>query len=609
VFEFYGDVTTQVLSDSEWSDHLHHLAQGSPTHISRSPQMLTIPGAGVIGYAPGVSMAHAAKLIAVIAGRPQFQHLNQQPANPAACLLELWQQHQQQTPTYVHGSFAFAILNVHTQELMLAIDRIGIQSLCFGLYRDGVVFGQRADCLANHPRINAQLNLQAIFQYCYFSMIPAPDTIFAGIEKLLPGQCIYIHNGQVERHFYWHLQYRDAPRHDFATQKQRFHQLLHDCVAQACDSDHEPAAFLSGGTDSSTVAGFLTTVRKRPARTYSIGFAVPGFDEMAYARLAAQHFGLDAQEYYLTPDDVATTIPLIAQHYDEPFANESAVSVYHCARLAKADGYQVMLGGDGGDEIFGGNARYAQQRLFEWYQHIPGFMRTAILEQIVKPPFISNHWPGRKLSRYIEQANIPLPERMETYNFIYRQPLSEMFTSDFLQAIDDRRPQTLLDDVYHRAASQHYINRMLHLDLKITLADNDLRKVSRMVEAAGMEARYPLLNDAMVAFSGEIPPDWKVKRMYLRWFFKTALQDRLPATIINKRKQGFGLPFGLWLREQPVLREQAHDRLADFGRRGWIQPSYLDQLHKNHETVHATYFGRMIWMLLILEEWLVMRRF
>jgi len=378
---------------------------------------------------------------------------------------------------------------------------------------------------------------------------------------------------------------------------------LRESVGRAADSE-STAAFLSGGTDSSTVAGVFTELRGKPVRTYSIGFSAEGFDEMQYARIAAKHFGLDMREYYLKPEDVLGAIPVIARHYDEPFANESAVPTYYCARMAHADGYKVMLAGDGGDEIFGGNTRYAKQKVFEAYQRLPGFLRTGIIEPLAALPGLGRFPPSRKLQSYLRQANMPLPDRMESYNYIYRQPLDQMFFTDFLAEVNTQMPVTLLKNAYDGADSKSFINRMMHLDLKFTLADSDLRKVNGMTEAAGIEVRYPLLDDAMVSFSGDVPPEWKVKGQYLRWFFKNALKGYLPGEIINKSKHGFGLPFGVWARDHAPLRERIEDRLSDFKKRGWVQPDYLDHIRTEHATGHATYFGKMIWVILMLEEWL-----
>ena len=294
--------------------------------------------------------------------------------------------------------------------------------------------------------------------------------------------------------------------------------------------------------------------------TYSIGFGADGFDEMEYARLAARRFGASAHEYYLKPDDILEAIPLIASTYDEPFANDSAVPTYFCAKQAARDGVKIMLAGDGGDEIFGGNERYAKQMVFEHYGRLPVFLRNHLIEPAVNSiPGGDSLLPVRKLRSYIRQASIPLPERMESYNFIYRQPLNEMFEPEFLASVNPEIPKEMLRDAYFRADSEHPINRMLHLDLKFTLADNDLRKVSGMCEAAGIEVRYPLLNEALVNFSGRLPISYKIRGQRLRWFFKEALKDFLPREIITKTKHGFGLPFGVWALSHPPLRELVDD--------------------------------------------------
>jgi len=461
--------------------------------------------------------------------------------------------------------------------------------------------------IAAHPAVGRELDPQGLYNFLYFYQVPAPGSIFKGVEKLLPAQWACWKNGELSKGFYWALNYRDEARNDFAAQSERFHSLLRDSVKRA-KGDDIAAAFLSGGTDSSTVSGVLKEIAGK-VQTYSIGFDASGFDEIEYARIAAKRFGLDLHEYYLKPADIEEAIPIIANHYDEPFANESAVPTYFCAKLAAADGYKVMLAGDGGDEIFGGNARYAKQKVFEVYHQIPAFLRSGLIEPLTHLPGLARIPPFSKAQSYIRQANQPLPERMESYNYVYRQPLADMFTAGFLSRVNSHQPSELLKEVYDRADSSSYINRMLHLDIKFTLADSDLRKVGAMTEAAGIDVRYPLLDDAMMDFSGEVPPDWKVKGQYLRWFFKTALKGFLPDEIINKSKHGFGLPFGLWAKEYAPLRERIEDRLADLKKRDILQPAYIDLVRNEHMSGHATYFGKMIWNMMILEEWLQAKGF
>ncbi|MEW5789672.1 MAG: asparagine synthase C-terminal domain-containing protein [Pseudomonadota bacterium] len=558
-----------------------------------------------LGLAASQALAVTDDLAAVIAGRPRFaEGLLSGPA-AATALLDLWRKHGRDTPKHLTGSYALAIVDRRARGVFLALDRIGAERLCFAASPRGVVFSSQADMVTAHPAVGRTLDPQGLFNYLYFFQVPAPGSIFQGVEKLLPAQWAWCQDGQVSRGFHWALHYRDEPRDDFEAQRERFHEILRASVGRA-RGDEEVSAFLSGGTDSSTVCGLLREQAGR-ARTFSIGFDANGFDEIEYVRIAARRYGLDSQEYYLQQADVMEAIPVIARHYDEPFANESAVPTYFCAKLAAAEGFKVMLAGDGGDEIFGGNERYAKQKVFERYFLVPDALRKGLLEPLVNLPGLSALGLVRKAQSYIRQANIPLPERMESYNFIYRQPLDEMFDGGFLGQVDAALPAALLKEVYDRADSDSFINRMLHLDIKFTLADNDLRKVNGMTEAAGIEVRYPLLDDAMMDFSGEVPPDWKVRGQYLRWFFKKALTGFLPDEIINKSKHGFGLPFGVWAREYAPLRERVEDRLSDLKKRAILRPDYIDLVRNEHMTGHATYFGRSIWLMLALEEWLAER--
>jgi asparagine synthase (glutamine-hydrolysing) len=198
-----------------------------------------------------------------------------------------------------------------------------------------------------------------------------------------------------------------------------------------------------------------------------------------------------------------------------------------------------------------------------------------------------------------------LPDRLETYNFLHRSPLEEIFTTEFLAAIRSDSPVIQLREAYDRTwGADSYLNRMMHVDLKFTLADNDLRKVSTMTEAAGIEVRYPLLDEDLLDFSGTLPDDFKVRGTALRWFFKEALRDLLPSEIISKSKHGFGLPFGLWSQRHEPLRELVGDSLTSLARRGWVRPSYLEHLLRHQRDTHATYYGVMIWVCMMLEQWL-----
>lgn len=522
----------------------------------------------------------------------------------AAAAAVVYQTHGSDCVQHMRGPFAVAISDGARRRGLIAIDRMATRSLCYALAAGGIVYGTSVGMVASHPSVGRRLCMQGIYNYLYCENVPAPGTIYEGVTKLLPGQRVVVEGERATTDFYWRLQYRDSPAKSEGELRSTFRHLLRQTVARANTSD-AAGTFLSGGTDSSTVAGVLTELRGAPVDTYSIGFEAEGFDEMAYARITSRHFGTRSHEYYVTPADVAASIVPIASAADEPFGNASAVPTYYCAKLAVDDGKKLLLAGDGGDELFGGNARYAKQKIFEWYQMPPPVLRRGVIEPLLLGlPGVDRIPLLRKARSYVQQARVPLPDRLETYNFLEREVLADIFDPDFLRAIDPRQPRDIARDAYGRAAARSPVHRMMHLDLKETLADNDLRKVNLACELAGIEVRYPMLDDELVAFSGQLSATQMVKRLRLRHFFKDALADFLPPETIAKTKHGFGLPFGLWLERDATLRQIALDSLIAFKRRSYVQPGYVDRLLQLHESSHASYYGVMIWIIMMLETWL-----
>ncbi len=544
-------------------------------------------------------------LAASLKGRPVF--LDDELAfiardqNPAVAVAHGWIRHGDKLPGLMQGNFAFAVIEPLKNRACLVLDRMGIERLSYAQRGKHLIFGSSIQSVVAHPAVERTIDPQAIYDYLYFHTIPAPRSLYQGVRKLLPGQIVTLNDGQIRTAFYWEADFTPATD-DFESLRHTFRGVLDQAVRDA--DAPATAAFLSGGTDSSTIVGALSAARGDPVDTFSIGFDAEGFDEMEYARCAVERYASRPHEYYLKPADIVTAIPIIAHEYDEPFGNSSAVPTYFCAQAAREAGFSHMLAGDGGDEIFGGNARYAKQGLFELYARLPALARRGMLEPLVNLPGLSRHFPLAKLKSYIDQAKVGLPLRLESYNFMHRTPLEQILTADFIAAINPASVDTALTEVYERTASKHYLNRMMHLDMKFTLADNDLRKVNTMTEAAGIEVHYPLLDDRLVAFANTLPVDYKVRGQKLRWFFKEALDDLLPEKIINKSKHGFGLPFGVWSNQYAPLGDLVGDSLSSFKQRGWIQPAYLDHMLAMQRGPHASYYGVMIWVVMMLEQWL-----
>jgi asparagine synthase (glutamine-hydrolysing) len=503
------------------------------------------------------------------------------------------------------GAFAVAVLDARGGEAMFAIDRMGTYPLCYCGVAGTLVFGSTLDAISAFPGNPSEIDRQAIYDYVYFHMVPAPRTIHSGRHRLLPGSFLIWRNGEMETRPYWEMNYVENEKRPMPELKKEFLAVLRKGVREAAQ-DGTIGAFLSGGTDSSTVAGLLGETTGKPARTYSIGFEAQGYDEMGYARIAARHFGTQHHEYYVTPADVVSAIPRIAEVHDQPFGNSSAVPTYFCAKLARDDGVTVLLGGDGGDELFGGNQRYAKQYLYSLYSDLPRALRKRLIEPVAfLPPEIGI---AGKVQRYIRNASLPMPARYDNYNLLEHLGAGNIFTPEFLGTIDTQEPRTFLDHAYHGARAHSLVNRMLALDLRITLADNDLPKVTRACELAGVDVRFPLLDDAVVSFSSTLPPQLKLKGTRLRYFFKESLRGFLPQEIIAKTKHGFGLPIGPWLQTHGSLRQLALDSLADLRRRGIVRPDFIDELISTHVESHPRYYGTMVWVLMMLEHWLKQHR-
>lgn len=556
----------------------------------------------------GVSIARQEHLMAVIVGRPRFAdtRLERQAAElgAATVLLHEYATHIGDCLAALRGTFALALIDNDKRAVLLAVDRFGIERLFFAPYRDGVLFATRADMLLRHPAMSAQLSPQGLFHYTYFHCLPSPNSIYRHLNKLKAGEQVHVSRGRVSSrplratHF-------TAESNDELALSQELRGRLETSVRRAAGDEEAIGAFLSGGLDSSTVAGYLAKVQPtRRARTFTMGFSAKGYDETEFARTASKHFNTEHHEYYVTPADVVDMVPKVAAFLDEPFGNSSALPAYYCAKLAREQGVKVLLAGDGGDELFAGNDRYAKQGLFERYQHLPEVLRHSGIEAPLEwlknsgLPFVG------KARSYVAQAKIPLPERLQTYNFLHRIPHETVFAPDFLAAVDTERPLKQLRETYWGCEADSYVDRMLFLDWKFTLADNDLVKVGSMCQLAGVEVRYPLLDDELVEFSTRVPAALKLRGNRLRYFYKRALTGFLPEATINKSKHGFGLPFGVWMRTEPKLQALAYDSLTSLKRRGFFKPEFLDEAVSQHRNGHAAYYGELIWVLMMLELWL-----
>jgi asparagine synthase (glutamine-hydrolysing) len=506
--------------------------------------------------------------------------------------------------TRLHGAFAVAIWDERAQRLILAIDRLGIKSLYWSRERDRFLFAARArGVIAAQSRPN-EVNPAAVMQFLLFSVVPAPLTSYEGIEKLRPGHLLIVDNGDIRHESYWDLNYNEVSGSE-AHWAEEVREGIRAAVYRHLEGlrAETTGAYLSGGTDSSSVTAFLSE-KFNPARTFSIFFSESRYDEIGYARTTAELFHTQHNELCLNPSDAIEAIPKITDYYDEPFANSSAIGSYLCAKMAREKGVETLLAGDGGDELFAGNERYATDKRFQIYHRIPAFLRRGLIEPL------ANLLPDNesKLSlprRYIRRANIPNPSRIFSYGLFQSLPAQEIFTNDFLAEVPSNSWMNVINAHFHRTKATSELNRLMYLDLKLILADNDLRKVSGTAELAGVNVRYPLLDDQLAELSSRIPSSLKLKGNEKRYIFKQAMKPILPRKILYKTKHGFGVPLALWFLQEPKLNTLMQDVLHDprTRQRGYFRPEFIDKLGELHRTGHAAYYGEVIWYLVALELW------
>ncbi len=519
----------------------------------------------------------------------------------------------------LRGAFRCVIWDGRRGDLIAVTDPVGLSPIYYRSATGGLAVSSSLRTLAagSFPGSNngnwapgagqAGISAHAVMLYLQYAAVPTPWTIYDGIHRLPPGHFLSVHGGRVTIQAYWDLSYKEdrsvLPRVLEKRLREEVERSVRSSLAGARGGGRV-GCFLSGGTDSSTILGYAARILGEPVHAFSIGFDEPGYDELSYARIASRRFGADHHEMIVTPENVVDGLDRVVEAYEEPFGNASAIPTYHCAVLARAHGVGLLLAGDGGDELFGGNERYAADHVFRRWHRIPAWLRRGVIEPALNAaPAAGVVDKGR---RYVRRANIPHPDRFFSYNFVSALGARGIFDESFLACVESDR---LLDEArahYARAEAESEINRLLYLDVKMALTDNDLRKVGGMCEAASVGVRFPYLDPALMAFSGTIPADLKVRGTEKRVLFKRAFRNLLPEEIIRKKKHGFGLPVGRWLKSKAVLRDLLRDTLASRAarERGIYRDGFVEEMLQGLDADGSAWYGDNLWTMLALEKWM-----
>ncbi len=525
-------------------------------------------------------------------------------ASDTEVLPHLYEEYGDEMIRELNGMFAFALWDNRHRRLLIARDRFGEKPLYWGVFDKTLLFASEPKVLLAHPAVKPSLNLQALRQYLSFDYVPAPFSIYEGINKLPAAHKLVVEDGRVYTERYWCLSYKTAepvPSEDEAAEHLR--ELMADAVRMRLVSDVPLGVLLSGGVDSSTVAALAVAASHEAVKTFSISFAEASFDESAYARGVAKFLGTDHHEERLSANLAANLVSEIGAWMDEPFSDPSLVPTYLLSRFTRKH-VTVALGGDGGDELFAGYPMYAGLRWAEFYKRVPSALRTSVVEPLIKllPVKTKNLSFDYKALRFVTGAKYDAVARHHVwFGSFTPEEQTELLTADALAASDS--------DIYAQARqfadecdSADLVTRMQSVDTRLYLAEDILTKVDRASMAVSLEVRAPFLDPRVAEYVASLPCNYKLRGQKTKYILKKAVKEMLPPFVTKRGKKGFGVPVAEWLKVK--LRPLARDLLSPerVRRAGVFNPNYIARLQDEHERGVANH-RKLLWTLLMFELW------
>jgi asparagine synthase (glutamine-hydrolysing) len=519
-------------------------------------------------------------------------------------LPHLYEEYGDKMVTHLNGMFAFALWDEKRRRLLIARDRFGEKPLYWGVFGDTLLFASEPKVLLAHPSVKPSLNLQALRQYLSFDYIPAPLSIYEGINKLPAAHQLTLEDGHVNIERYWRLSYAKkdpVPSEEEAASHLR--DLLADSVRMRLVSDVPLGVLLSGGVDSSTIAALACRTSSEAVKTFSISFAEASFDESLYARGVAKFLGTDHHEERLSANLAANLVSEIGSWMDEPFSDPSLVPTYLLSRFTRKH-VTVALGGDGGDELFAGYPMYAGHRWASVYDQVPSFLRRGLVEPLVRllPVKTKNLSFDYKAHRFVTGASYDAVARHHVWFGSFTPDQQQLLlTNDVLEKTDGeiyREARLMVEE----CEDKDIVTRMQSLDTRLYLAEDILTKVDRASMAVSLEVRAPFLDPRVAEFAASLPCNYKLRRHKSKYILKRAVKDLLPPFVTRRGKKGFGVPVAEWLKVK--LRPLTRDLLSPerVRRAGVFDPAYVSQLQDEHERGIANH-RKLLWTLLMFELW------
>lgn len=509
----------------------------------------------------------------------------------------------------LRGMFAFAIWDEPRQRLFLARDRIGQKPLFYRETTDSLSFASELKSLLQLPDASRVVDPHAIDLFLAYQYVPHPWCILKGYHKLPPAHRAIYEQGKLTVERYWKPPYQNPtsnPQFPFKTPQQwsnALRETLTESVKIRMRSDVPLGAFLSGGIDSTIIAGLMQSMSDRPVHTFSIGFPVKQFDERTYAREAAKMLGTDHHEYVVEPEALEM-LPRLAWHYDEPFADSSAIPTMYLSQVTRQE-VTVSLSGDGGDELFAGYDRYRAVALSQWFDRLPSVLRKMMTASIWQklPASVEQKSFRRRVKRFLAGLSVP-PERryLKWVGIFDTERRHEMYSPEFREQLNAFDSDQFLLDAYQLCPDRDFVTRTTATDVLTYLPCDILTKVDIASMAHSLECRSPFLDHHVAELAAAMPLNLKMNKGRGKQILTKTFSDLLPESIQTRKKMGFGVPLNHWFRNElkPLLfdvlmSQRARDRQI-------FDPAAVEQLISEHLNLQWDHSARL-WSLLVLEMW------
>jgi asparagine synthase (glutamine-hydrolysing) len=520
-------------------------------------------------------------------------------------------QYEEDGPDFVkrlRGMFAVAIWDSPRRRLVLARDRVGKKPLYIRREPHRILFASEIKSILAAGDVPRRIDQKALREYLALGYVPAPRTLFEGIEKLLPGHVVTFENGAMQDREYWDADFDSTEIRSEGEWVERVREKILESVRIRLVSDVPLGAFLSGGIDSSTVVAAMTKFSDRPVKTYSIGFEGEDtfYNELPYARVVADAFRTDHHEIVVRPE-VAELLPKLIWHLDEPIADSAFFTTYLVSRLAR-ESVTVILSGVGGDELFGGYRRYLGNAMWRYYGLLPGVVRKNILPALFQrlPQDRHSGWKNniRYASAFIKTAELDPVSRYMSYVTVFPASVrSRLLREPDSNGNSAYEPASeALSSYFARCHSEDGLNRIMYADIKTSLTDDLLALTDKTSMAASIECRAPFVDQELIELAGKIPSSVKIHGTKMKHLLKRVVEPWLPAEILHRKKRGFGAPVGAWLRND--LQSLIADMLSEtqVKKRGLFDWSVVQEIISTHEAQQSDHTDHLL-ALISLEQW------